>query len=90
MEEEWKKVEKSLRCHTHRGLSVFKILPQNYAFILKHARKSGEKFQKMVGAIVPPPPDGRTAKLIPAERLAGGIYGDAENLDSRHKPMVHL
>ena len=42
----------------------------------------------MAGAIVPP--DGRTAKLIPAEHLGRGIYGDAENLGSRHKLMVHL
>ena len=43
MEEERKKAEKSPWCHTHRGLSVFKMLPQNYAFILKPARKIEEK-----------------------------------------------
>ena len=39
------------------------MLPQNYAFILKPARKSGEKFQKN-GGCNNFPPDGRTAKLI--------------------------
>ena len=39
------------------------MLPQNYAFILKPARKSGEKFQKK-GGCNSFPPDGRTAKLI--------------------------
>ena len=46
------------------------MLPQNYAFILKPARKSGEKFQKN-GGCNSFPPDGRTAKQIPAEHLAG-------------------
>ena len=39
------------------------MLPQNYAFILKPARKSGEKFQKK-GGCNSFSQDGRTAKLI--------------------------